>query len=388
MKRKTIILALVFIMTATCMSIPTLAMAADGGNGSGTASAQSQAENSNSENVEQNNGNLTAPQASAKSAGYDAVNVSWSKVADADGYVLYMMNSDSSWKKIGEFNSSAVSYKVTGLKTGRTFSFKVAAFVKTAAQASSTSATGAESSVVTAVPTLGTTAVTGKAVSRTTLKISWTKVAGAQKYQVYSYKANTKKYKKLKTTKKTSYKNSRLKSGKKYTYMVKAVRTDAGMTSTSAATATLSTPKKLTWRTAGFKSTNAYKVMAVARSKVGCAYVSGAAGPNSFDCSGFVYYVNKKAGVSGKSFKRSSAQGEWSQIRQYSIGRSYKNAQPGDIVFISSSGSIGNITHVAFYYGDNKLIHATNPSVGVAITSTAWSGGQSKVVDIVRLPNM
>lgn len=51
-------------------------------------------------------------------------------------------------------------------------------------------------------------------------------------------------------------------------------------------------------------SASAEKIIKVAKSKLGCPYVSGAAGPNRFDCSGFVAYCMKRAGV---KFRRGTA---------------------------------------------------------------------------------
>ena len=45
----------------------------------------------------------------------------------------------------------------------------------------------------------------------------------------------------------------------------------------------------------------------------------------------------------------------------------------------------GRISHVAFYYGGGKLIHATNPRDGVKITPARWFGN---IAGIVRLPNL
>ncbi|MEA4923346.1 MAG: NlpC/P60 family protein [Eubacteriaceae bacterium] len=342
-------------MAATCLSVPSMAMAADTSSSTNT-------------NIEM----------TAGSVNYDAVKLTWDRIDNAGGYVIYMSENGSTWTQAAQISDEATTeYILTKLTTGKAMKFKVKA------------ANSAAEATASATPTLRTTIVSGTASSSNSIKVTWNRVPGAQSYRVYKYNSKSKKYSKIKTTKKTSYTNKKLASGKKYTYIVRAMRTDQSIkTSTDSAAKTLATPKKLTWKTKGFKKTNAYKVMKVAKSKVGCAYVSGAAGPRSFDCSGYVAYVNNKAKVSGKKIKRSTAQSEWNQTKKYSIGRSYKNAQPGDIVFISSSGSKSNITHVAFYYGGNKLIHATNPSVGVAITNTAWSGGQSKVVDIVRLPNM
>ncbi|MGF0115284.1 C40 family peptidase [Promicromonospora sp. Marseille-Q5078] len=91
-------------------------------------------------------------------------------------------------------------------------------------------------------------------------------------------------------------------------------------------------------------------VVAIAKTKVGARYVSGATGPSSFDCSGFTTYVYKKA--IGKSMPRTSS-------AQKNVGKrvSRANAKPGDLIW--SPG------HVAIYIGNGKQIDAGNPRVGV-----------------------
>lgn len=97
-------------------------------------------------------------------------------------------------------------------------------------------------------------------------------------------------------------------------------------------------------------------IVAYARQFVGYPYVWGAKGPNSFDCSGFVYYVFKHFGISlpsGTSYI-------WNNPTAYGtiVGTgSVANAKPGDV--ISWSG------HVAIYSGNGYCIQALNPSFGV-----------------------
>ena len=98
-------------------------------------------------------------------------------------------------------------------------------------------------------------------------------------------------------------------------------------------------------------STN--KVQAVidlAHKQLGKPYVWGAEGPNSFDCSGLIYYVYKNA--AGITLPRTSSD-------QYSAGVavSRSNLKAGDLIFSSTDGT-GNITHVAIYVGDGQMIHA------------------------------
>ena len=109
-------------------------------------------------------------------------------------------------------------------------------------------------------------------------------------------------------------------------------------------------------------------IVSIAYSLVGSPYVSGSNGPYGFDCSGFVQYVYARA---GKSVSRSS----YTQAYD-GVGVSYANAKPGDIL---SWGHGGSITHSALYVGNGLMIHATNPSQGVVVTSV--SGWQNASID-------
>ena len=74
------------------------------------------------------------------------------------------------------------------------------------------------------------------------------------------------------------------------------------------------------------------------------------------DCSGFVMSVYRHF---GKSLPHSSA-------AQRSVGRSVGSlsaARPGDIICYSG--------HVAIYLGNRRIVHASNPSTGIKISSNA-----------------
>ena len=120
-------------------------------------------------------------------------------------------------------------------------------------------------------------------------------------------------------------------------------------------------------------SASAKKIIKVAKSKRGCPYVSGAAGPNAFDCSGFVAYCMHKAGI---KLRRGTAASY--KKRGYNIGRKIRKAQKGDIVLYSAGGGIG---HCALYVGKGKVIHATC-SGGIRITR--YNGIGQRVVAIIR----
>lgn len=218
--------------------------------------------------------------------------------------------------------------------------------------------------------------------------ITWKKNKKADGYRVFR-KVSDKEWKIIKTVRNkntTKYKTVKLSKGKTYTYGVKAYKiVDGKKVFSKIKTDKVYVPKVMKRSTKGFYNTTAGKLIKTAKGKLGCSYVSGAAGPSRFDCSGFVYYISKTANVSTTKFSRTTAAGTWSKLKKYSIGTTkLSKAQPGDIVFTASMGG-SRITHTAFYYGDNKYIHATNPSQGVAITPATYYG---RVVGIVRLPNL
>lgn len=101
------------------------------------------------------------------------------------------------------------------------------------------------------------------------------------------------------------------------------------------------------------------------KEQVGKPYVWGAAGPNSFDCSGLVYWIYQTN--YGMNIPRTaSAQGH------ASTPVSRENIQPGDILWTSS--------HIGVYVGDGKIVHASNPRDGVKVaTLDNWLAAGFKI---------
>lgn len=223
--------------------------------------------------------------------------------------------------------------------------------------------------------------VSAKALGKTSIKVSWSTVEGAEGYKVYCYSSSKEAYSLLKTVDADTneYKHGGLDPNTTRTYKVSAYITDADG---NAIESELSTKAKATTQDSG----SVEKVMSLAKSKLGCPYVAGAAGPNAFDCSGFVWYVYNKTGAGKISFSRSSAQGEYAQIKKYSIGKDKSKAQVGDIIFFSASGSTSGINHVGIYAGGGKVIHAGSYSTGISYCSfSALSACGRNVCAIVRL---
>ena len=94
-------------------------------------------------------------------------------------------------------------------------------------------------------------------------------------------------------------------------------------------------------------------VIGAAYSRLGCPYVWGAEGPNTFDCSGLVKWCYAKA---GKSLPHSS-----SAMKSSGTVISISSAQPGDILWRPG--------HVAIYIGGNQYIHAPQTGDVVKVSS-------------------
>ncbi|MER7763323.1 NlpC/P60 family protein [Streptomyces sp. NPDC097619] len=98
------------------------------------------------------------------------------------------------------------------------------------------------------------------------------------------------------------------------------------------------------------------KALAAAKTKVGFPYISGAEGPNAFDCSGLTQWAYKQAGIG-------ISRVTFTQINDGTrISRS--QLQPGDLVFF-----YGDLHHVGLYAGNNMTLHASNPRSGVKYES-------------------
>ncbi|WP_312098650.1 LysM peptidoglycan-binding domain-containing protein [Niallia sp.] len=115
------------------------------------------------------------------------------------------------------------------------------------------------------------------------------------------------------------------------------------------------------------------KVVSVAKSLIGTPYAWGGTTPSGFDCSGFVYYVLKQAGM---DINRLTAEGYYN--------RSYNVDKPatGDLIFFENTYKSG-ISDVGIYLGNNEFISAS--SNGVSIKNLSNSYWKSHFNSIKRL---
>ena len=130
----------------------------------------------------------------------------------------------------------------------------------------------------------------------------------------------------------------------------------AGTTENTPAPTPAPTPQPLTpapapTPSAPSQSVDGGSVVSRAYSKLGYAYSWGGIGPNSFDCSGFVSYC-----LTGR-YCRLGTTGTfmgWTRV---------SDPQPGDVVV--------NSYHTGIYIGNGQMIHASDYSTGVIISSVA-----------------
>lgn len=120
------------------------------------------------------------------------------------------------------------------------------------------------------------------------------------------------------------------------------------------------------------------QIVTQAQRYLGTRYVYGGSSPNGFDCSGFTSYLYAQYGYSLPH----------SASRQYAncgCKISKSDLQPGDLVFFSSSGSNGRITHVGLYIGNNSVIHARYSLGKVHINSLSEGYYSRNYVGAVRV---
>ena len=100
-------------------------------------------------------------------------------------------------------------------------------------------------------------------------------------------------------------------------------------------------------------------VVEYAHSRLGCPYVWGATGPDTFDCSGLTQWCYAKAGItiprnSEEQHDAAAAKGNCHPISEGGM-------QPGDILWKSG--------HVGICIGDGKFIHAPQTGDVVKVSS-------------------
>lgn len=112
--------------------------------------------------------------------------------------------------------------------------------------------------------------------------------------------------------------------------------------------------------------TGGQAVAELAMTKIGCGYSQDKRYEEGwYDCSSLVQRLYKEVGINLPA--TAAAQGEYCYKNAMLINK--KDLKPGDLIFYSykENGEFRNISHVAIYVGDGKMVHAANSSRGVVL---------------------
>ncbi len=160
-----------------------------------------------------------------KSTAYNKLKVSWNAVAGVENYTIYRSTSkNGTYEKIKTVSDiHATSWTDKKVTAGKTYYYKMTATVKTTGG----SKTGGYSAAVQGKPVPSKVSPKVTAPSAGKLRLTWSRIAGADGYEIFRSTSKNGGYKKVKTITKGSiktYTDSGLSSGKTYYYKVRAYR--------------------------------------------------------------------------------------------------------------------------------------------------------------------
>ena len=145
--------------------------------------------------------------------------LTWEKVDGATKYEIYRSGySNSAYKKM--YTTTKTSYTNTSAGAGYTYFYKVVAVSGNNEDANSTSEIIKQKCLTEGLAVTKGNASSGKP------RLSWKKVDGATKYEIYRSGYSNGTYKKMYTTTSTSYTNTSATKGYTYFYKVRAINAD------------------------------------------------------------------------------------------------------------------------------------------------------------------
>lgn len=156
-----------------------------------------------------------APQMKVTAMPSGRLKVSWNKVNGVSGYRIFYSPQGGSQKQVNIGSSKKTTY-LTGLTRGVLYTVGLQSYVRANGQNGYSSASVQQIATSTSKPKITSAKSTGKGK----IKLTWKKVSNATAYMVYRKTSGSKKWTRVKTTKNTSFTNTGLKSGRKYTYKV------------------------------------------------------------------------------------------------------------------------------------------------------------------------
>jgi cell wall-associated NlpC family hydrolase len=113
-----------------------------------------------------------------------------------------------------------------------------------------------------------------------------------------------------------------------------------------------------------------HDILRFTREGLGGTYVWGGTAFKAWDCSGYVQWIYRQAGI------------ELPRVEQWRIGVPTIEPQPGDLVVQNPQGP-NTWGHVGIYAGDGMMYSALNPAVGTLLHPVTWNAG-SAYFDLLR----
>ena len=160
---------------------------------------------------------LATPKISKLESVNGGVKISWNKVNGAEKYRVYYKGSKG-WTRLADTTSTA--YTDSKVSSGKTYTYTVRCI-----NSSATKFTSGYDSKGKTVKYISVPKITKAESVNGGVKISWNKSNGAEKYRVY-YKGS-KGWTRLADTTSTAYTDSKVSSGKTYTYTVRCINSSA-----------------------------------------------------------------------------------------------------------------------------------------------------------------
>ena len=174
---------------------------------------------------------LTAPSdVSGKRTKDEKANLTWSEVQGADGYEIYRStNPDKTFKLLGTVEKPV--YIDNSVKAGKAYYYRIKAIQK------EQKALTSPFSEMTAVYMKPAAPKVSGSYTKKKIKLTWKKVAGAERYDIYK-KNSQGVYKKVGESDKLYFTDKKVKKGRSYEYQVVALYERDGYTVKSKASAT------------------------------------------------------------------------------------------------------------------------------------------------------
>ena len=161
-------------------------------------------------------------QLEAKALSSSSVQLTWTAVADADGYRVYRGSAAGGpFSQVGTTQAAVLTYTDTGLSPNTTYYYKVAAYNTTGESAQA----GPASATTLADPPVAPTQLAAQALSASSIRLSWNAVTGATGYRVYRSATSAGTYTQVGTAQGTGFTDTGLSPNTTYYYKVAAYNT-------------------------------------------------------------------------------------------------------------------------------------------------------------------